>query len=199
MKNDETEDDVRAAWRSQNEQTLIMPREELQRKVRRLEAKIAWRNAGEYGAAALIAAANIYYFLYFDSALLRIGSALIVAGVAYTVWQLHRNGSAIALPPDAVAGTSLDFLMMQLKRQRDLLRRIWSWYLLPLFPGLIVFLLGLARLRSPSGATPALSESSIVHTAAACVVGFALIAWLNSAAARKLEREIQCLGDLRKS
>ncbi len=199
MNNDNINQDIGAVWRSQTEEPLVISTEELRRKAHRLELKIRWRNAGEYGAAVLIIAANIHYFLHFQSALLRIGSALIVVGVCYAVWQLHRHSSVTPLPANAVFSSSLDYLIAQLRRQRDLLRRIWSWYLLPLFPGVTVFLFGLSTLRSSNGATYELPASAIVHTTVACVIGFALIAALNHAASRKLQRQIEFLGTLRKT
>ena len=39
---------------------------------------------------------------------------------------------------------SLDFHRVQLERQRDLLRSVWSWALLPFVPGFLVLQIGLA-------------------------------------------------------
>lgn len=198
MQNDNNiKDDLRLAWRSQTEEPVIMSERELQRRAYRLQARIRWRNIGEYSAAVLIAALSAYFFLHFQTVLLRAGAGLIAAGVAYVTWQLARHGSAGSLPSDALVTSSLDFLITQLERQRNLLRRIWSWYLLPLLPGLMVFLFGLSQLPSSRGTGYELSQSTIVHTAVACVVGFALIAALNQGVARRLQREIKFLSSLR--
>ncbi len=199
MQNDNNiKDDLRLAWRSQTEKPVIMSEQQLQRRAYRLQARIRWRNIGEYSASVLIGALSAYFFLHFQTVLLRAGATLIAAGVAYVTWQLARHGSAGNLPSDTLVASSLDFLITQLERQRDLLRRIWNWYLLPLLPGLIVFVFGLSRLPSSRGIGFELSQSTIVHTAVACVVGFALIAALNQSVARKLQREIEFLSSLRK-
>jgi hypothetical protein len=37
---------------------------------------------------------------------------------------------------------ALDFHRTQLTRQRDLLREVWSWYILPFVPGMLLMLIG---------------------------------------------------------
>jgi len=197
MQNDYNGKDLQAAWRNQVEPPLIMSRKELQQRAQRLETRIRWRNIGEYGAAAVIAILSAYFFLQFRSVLLRTGATLIVAGVAYVVSQLVRHGSAATLAADVPFASSLDFLITQLERQRELLRRIWTWYLLPLLPGLAVFIFGLSQLPSSNASGLQLSRSTIVHTTVACVIGFALIAAVNQAVARKLQHDIQLLNTLR--
>ncbi|SRR5579884_829976 len=198
MENDNNlTDHLRWAWRSQTEKPVVMSEQELQQRAYRLQSRIRWRNIGEFGAAVLIGALCAYFFLHFETVLLRTGTILIALGVAYVSWQLARHGSAGSVPSDAVAAASLDFLITQLERQRDLLRRIWNWYLLPLLPGMVVFVFGLSRLPSSRGTGFELSQSAIVHTAVACVVGFALIAALNQGVARKLQRDIEFLRTLR--
>ena len=94
------------------------------------------------------------------------------------------------------AAASLDFLMGELSRQRDLLRNVWEWYLLPLFPGITVFLFGTSKLRDAGGSL-IVPERSIVMTTALVVVGFALIAFADRASFRGLQRQIDALERLR--
>jgi hypothetical protein len=150
------------------------------------------RNAGEYTAAALIALVNGYYMWHFHSLLMRLGSGLIVAGIVYVVLTLRRRGRAQALP--AATTPSLNFLIAE---QRDLLRSIWDWYLSPLFPGVAVFLFGASELRRPDGSL-IVAQRSIAVTAALVVAGFALIAFFNQVAARRLGKQIHALEGLRR-
>lgn len=198
MQNDDPiHNNVRLAWQSQTEKPLLFSPEQLERRAHRLETKVRLRNFGEYSAAVPIVIASSYFFIEFHTLLLRMGAVLIATGVAYVIWQLVRHGSATTLPSEALFASSLDFLIRQLKRQRDLLRGIWSWYLLPLLPGLTVFLFGLSKLPSSSGSGFALSESTILRMTVACVIGFALVGAINGAAARRLQREIEFLSSVR--
>jgi uncharacterized membrane protein YjjB (DUF3815 family) len=187
--------DMRSVWQSESEEIPMISVAELQKKADRLNALVRWRNIGEYSAAALIVAANLYYFFQFENPLLRIGSILIAAGVLYAVVQLHRKGSSKRLT-SAIAGSCLDFLSNELRRQRDLQRTVWTWYLLPLLPGLTIFILGLESMRTPSH-SPLLPESTILHTTVACVIAFALIAFANNLTSRRLQRKIDAIESLK--
>jgi len=109
------------------------------------ERKIFWRNLREYIAGAVVVAAFAYYEWIFPGLLLRIGSALIILGTLYVMYQLHRRASAEPAPADLGSSTYLEFHHRQLVRQRDALRAVWLWYLLPFVPGIAVFLAGLAQ------------------------------------------------------
>lgn len=187
-------DQVRTAWRSEKEESFVMPVEELQARAMQLSAAVRRRNLAEYCAAALVAAVNVYYFFYFSGALARVGSALILAGIAWIVLHLRQYGSLGALPAHTLA--SLDFLTAELTRQRDLLRDIWTWYLLPLLPGVVLFLLGLHEIKA-AGGSPLVSEHAILRIVAACIIGFALIAFANNRAAARLQRQIDLFHSLK--
>lgn len=183
---------VRAAWRSENEEACIVSVEELRARAEQLSAGVHRRNLAEYCAGALVAAIDCYYFFHFGSLLARAGSALMLAAIAWIVLHLHRHGSA----GTAQSLQSLDFLTGELIRQRDLLRDVWNWYLLPLIPGITLFLLGLHGIKG-AGNSPLVSERAILNTVAACVIGFALIAFANNRTARSLQRQIDHLNSLK--
>jgi hypothetical protein len=188
-------DEMRAAWRGQMEELFMMPVNELQARAMRLTAGVRRRNLAEFCAAAFVAAVNVYYFFYFSGVLARVGSALLLAGIAWIVLHLRWHGSvAAAVPMHALP--SLDFLTRELTRQRDLLRDVWNWYLLPLLPGVTLFLLGLHQMKN-AGGEPIISEHAMVGTAAACASGFALIAFANNLAAGRLQRQIDLFSSLR--
>lgn len=185
---------LRKAWQGEQEAPLILSVEQLRQRSWQFRRRLWMRNAAEYGAAAVIAVVNGFYMWLFHSMLMRVGAALMMVGLVYIVLQLHRRGSARALP--LAAAPSLDFLIGELSRQRDLLRNVWEWYLLPLFPGITVFLFGASKLRDAGGSL-IVPERSIVMTTALVVVGFALIAFANRANSRGLQRQIDALERLR--
>lgn len=187
-------DAVRAAWRSENEESYIVSVEELRARAEQLSAGVHRRNLAEYCAGALVAAVDCYYFFHFSSLLARVGSALMLAAIAWIVLHLRQHGSAGPIPTQSLQ--SLDFLTGELMRQRDLLRDVWNWYLLPLVPGMTLFLLGLHDIKG-AGASPLVSERAILNTVAVCIIGFALIAFANNRAARRLQRQIDHLNSLK--
>jgi hypothetical protein len=79
-----------------------------------------------------------------------------------------------------------EFHRSQLVRQRDLLRSVWLWYLLPFVPGLLLIQIGRAA-GDPS------RPLRVVMSATISVLVFLGIGWLNQRAARKLDREIEGL------
>jgi hypothetical protein len=187
-------DAVRAAWRSGSEESYIVSVEELRARAKELSTSVRRRNLAEYCAGAVVAVIDAYYFFHFGSLLARAGSALMLAAIAWILWHLHHYGSAGSMPSQS--RPSLDFLTGELIRQRDLLRNVWNWYLLPLVPGMTLFLLGLHAVKGASGA-PLVSERAILHTVAACVIGFALIAFANNRMAGRLQRQIDHLSSLK--
>uniref|UniRef100_A0A7V4XRT1 Uncharacterized protein n=1 Tax=Acidobacterium capsulatum TaxID=33075 RepID=A0A7V4XRT1_9BACT len=191
---DDSFDAVRAAWRSGSEESYIVSVEELRARAKQLSTSVRRRNLAEYCAAAVVAVIDGYYFVHFGGLLARAGSALMLAAIAWIVWHLHQHGSTGSMP--AQAQRSLDFLTGELIRQRDLLRHVWNWYLLPLVPGMTLFLLGLHAIKGAGGA-PLVSERAILHTVAACVIGFALIAFANNRIADELQRQIDHLSSLK--
>jgi len=117
------------------------------------------------------------------------------------VYQLHKKGAARTVPAEMAFRTCLDFHRQQLERQRDLLRGVWTWYLLPFVPGIAVFLIGLFRWTMTLPHAPAHARVIIITfalTAAACALVFFAIGKLNQWAAQKLQREIDALNEMEK-
>src|SRR5262249_41044063 len=121
----------------------------------------------------------------------RSGFALLIAGMVYTMYQLHRRGAAKSVSASAAVGPSLEFYRSELQRQRDLTNTVWSWYLAPFVPGLVV--------------SAIVSAAHNLHPWHIAVVTFwyGLIAALfvfvwrwNARAARCLERMINDLGTM---
>ncbi len=113
------------------------------------------------------------------------GSGLIVLGVLFISLFLFFNGRADREGASA-SEDCRDFHRKALVRQRDLLNRVWLWYLLPMVPGLTLFVWGLSQ-----NSAPWRSAASIAFLVAV----FAGIGLLNSWGARCLQKEIDRLAD----
>ena len=136
--------DLRALWQSQSRGEATISLEEIRSRARRLERIVARRNLREYVAAAIVTPAFGWIMWVGPSGTIRIGAGLIIAATVFFVYQLHVRGSAMSLAADLGLSSSLDFHRAQLERQRDLLRSVWSWALLPFVPGFLVLQIGLA-------------------------------------------------------
>ena len=189
-------------WKSQPPEPRKIDPEDIRRGMRRFERRITRRNLREYLAGVLVVCIFAYYTYLFPVPLARIGCALMIAGTLYVLFELHRRASAELVPAGLAQNSLVEFQKRQLERQRDALRSVWIWYLLPFVPGMCVFLIGLfdfaLRTASEAGRPVeagrlALSFGLVVAVVAA--VFFAV--WkLNQHATRKLESEIEELDAL---
>jgi hypothetical protein len=148
--------------------------------------KIRRRNVIEYAACLFVVVAFGRYVFTLPHILQKIGSAWIVFATFYAAWQLHRRGSAVS-PDQAGRVPIYEFMRAQLVRQRDALRSIFWWYILPFLPGLIMILIG-NGLVTPAGNGPPIW---VRWLSLAMMIGiFVGIWWLNQLGARKLQRRI---------
>jgi len=182
----EPHDVGRTIWQSQPPEPASVSLAELRGRARSLQATVWWRNLREYAAGALVAASFAYYLWRFRTPLVRGGALLSIAGALYVVYQLHVHGAARSVPAEMALNTCLAFHRRELERQRDLLRGVWRWYLLPL----ALFLAGLA-VEQLAGRWAFAAAVAVV-----CAVGFFLVGRINDAAARSLQRQIDVLRDL---
>jgi Flp pilus assembly protein TadB len=102
------------------------------------------------------------------------------------VYQLYSRASAKTVPADLGLTGSLEFHRRELVRQRDMVESVWSWYLAPFVPGLLVFIKGVFPKHGP-GFVLALAFHALV---------FGGIWWLNRRGARRLTRQIAELDNL---
>jgi hypothetical protein len=118
--------------------------------------------------------------------LLRIGAGMsIVAAIAVT-YMIHLWGTARTLPSDLGLTSALEFHRVELERQRDLLRSVWWWYLLPFTPGVLVLEIGQALAR------PERTSRIIVMSVVMLLVAVGIYA-LNWRAAARVQRRIDRL------
>jgi hypothetical protein len=188
MANERIPDDLRNLWQAQPLENIATALEDLRARASRFERRISRRNLREYVGGLIGVAVYAYYIWRFPNPLMRVGSAMIIAGVLFVLWRLYRHGRAAALPQDLGLSASLEFHRRQLVRQRDLLRTVVWWYLSPMVPGLLVFLTGMLGVRGfklrqlPFGGL---------------IVGlFVFIWWINKRAAERLDRQIAELDQL---
>ncbi len=178
-------------WQSQTEEETNLTLVDIHNKAEQFQTNIRRRNLRE--AISIIASTVIYCgFLWFlPGALTKLGAALTLAGMYFSFYQLYRDGSAREVPADAPAGDCVEFHRRELRRQRDLLRRVGPWQIGPILPGVVVFFAGVwqANVRDSEdawimGLSGALSLG---------VLGF--VYWLNVRAANKLDEQLRALDD----
>ena len=182
-----TDDPAKQAWQASVAIAGAPPLEEVRQGADKFYRAIRRRNMIEYAACVIVVVGFSTYIFTLPHVLQKIGSALIVLATFYVAWQLHRRASAE--PPER-AGTMplLLFSRAQIARQRDALRSILWWYLLPFLPGFALFMIG----KGLDPATEAAGPPIWVRWLALAVVVaiFTGIWWLNQFAARKLQRRI---------
>ncbi len=191
---DESSEDgsMKQIWQCQKTEGVRMSIAEVQAKASVLHNKIRWRNMREYGAAAVVVLFFGYRFVETADLLVRVGMGMIVAGTCYLTWQLHVRGSSRQLPADAGLSSSIAFQRRELVRQRDMLTTLWSWYLGPLLPGLVVMMVALGR-ANPGHVEHIWMLTSIYLGVILAV--FLAIDRLNKRAARRLQRQIDELDE----
>lgn len=187
-------DPLKAAWLSQPVETTRMTALDIETAATGLERKVRLRNRTEYVAGAVVAPIFGAGMLFGHHGwMMRTGFALSVLGILFILWQLHRRAGARQAPTGGSAQSLLAFQRAELTRQRDALRSVPLWYLLPLVPGFVMLMLG----RWFQDHTPGRS----LHDDHAMVVIGALIAglifvvvWLmNALGAARLDRRIDQL------
>jgi len=176
------EHDPQRLWQEQKEETMTITLEDLQHRAMRFERRVHWRNVREYTAGAAVIAALAPQVARFHGWHLA-PPVLLILGTLYVLFQLHRRGSARGLPSDAGITASLEFYRREIERQRDALRGIWNWYLLPFAPGLMATI---AVAAADHGAKPGLLAATIFF--ASC---FVTVWTLSQRTARKLDRKLE--------
>jgi Flp pilus assembly protein TadB len=185
---------AQAIWQQQPLEAFRPSIEDLRSRAARFERQVRWRNAREYGAAAVAAACVAVIFWRTPDALTRVGAALNVAGLFCIAWQLHVRGSARRPPADFGRTTGIEFLKQDLARQRDLLRGVWRWYLGPLVPGFAVLLAGAA---ARAGAETATRTAWAIGATVVVIALVLLGVWrLNVRAAKRLQARLDELDDI---
>lgn len=184
-------DPLKAAWLSQPVEHIQMSTMELAAVATRFERKIHRRNLIEYiagiGAAVVFGASAIFSH---QGWIMRAGDALAVLGVTVVLWQLNLRASPRRAPTEGPPENLLAFQRAELVRQRDALRGVPVWYILPIVPSFVVIGLGRWLQDHTPGRTLRADHEMIVVGG---VIGALLlvIVWLvNALGVARLDREI---------
>jgi hypothetical protein len=179
------EDRIKEIWQCQPLEGIQMSADQIRRRAGTFQKKILWRNVREYAAGLIAAVLFGFFFVTSHDTLFRVGCALLIAGLAYVAWHLHRKGSARSVPAAVGAASSLQFYRGELERQRDLVASVWWWYLGPLIPGLILFAVSAAL------ADPHPHKLGVLALVYGLCAGLFIFVWkLNARAAHCLQRLI---------
>jgi len=112
----------------------------------------------------------------------RVGCALVMAGALFIIYRIRTRAMPSSIPLDTPQAHAVAAYRRELQVQRDLLRTVTSWYLLPLLPGAAVLMLGQALAL----AQPAPALRVFVFFLLFCV----LTPQLNQRGARRLQDKI---------
>jgi hypothetical protein len=173
-------------WQEQPVEGTRMSLDEIRKRAARFENRILWRNVREYVAGGIACGLFVWFFIQNPKPLFRVACGLMIAGLVYMSYQLHRRASARSLPADLGAVNALQFHQAELERQRDFVAHVWRWYLGPMLPGIIAYSL-IAVLAARVHPWIAIFINMFF---AACLV----LTWqLNAYAARCLQKKIDDL------
>jgi hypothetical protein len=181
------DEQVQSLWQSQALASHPCSIERLARDADALRRTVRRRNRQESGAALMVAVLFGCCAWTMSQPLMRIGSVLIVLASLVILWHLRYRASARALPPERLALPYLVFFREELVRQRDAVRAVWRWHLLPVVPGMSLLFWGWAQ---PDPAAFPWQISAVV------IVPFMAVAAMNALAARKLQKKIDQLDRL---
>jgi hypothetical protein len=197
----EAGDNAKNLWKNQQVEPIQISLAELRKRAQKLEKRIHRRNLREYVAGAIVIACFGYYIFRFPDPMIRFGCVLVIASSLFVLYQLRKRGAARAVPAEMAFRDCLDFHRKELERQRDLLRSVWTWYILPLVPGVLVFMLGdfQWQMTLPNAAVHAGHVKILFGLRVAIVVViFIGVGKLNQWAARRLQRRIDALNSVEK-
>lgn len=186
MTPDERDADIRRLWDSQADDLPDLLLDTVQTRSRLLERRVHRRNIGEYAAALVVFAFVLRRIWTAPNGVLAAGGAVLLAGIAYVTYRIHSFSSARTMPSDLATRSCVEFHRAELERQQDLLQNIWTWYLLPFWPGMGLILIG-ATMERPDRWPFALGAAVL-----AVLMAFQL-AWMNKRSARTLQEMIDRL------
>ena len=165
----------------------------------RFQSRIRNRNMMEYVAAASVIAFFAWMIPTVPEPIVQFGAGLIVLGALYVCWKLYQLGRAATRGEmNAAAQSWVAFHRAELVRQREALRTVWSWYLAPFIPGMVVFLAGVSFTEANPAPLPARLGVFLAGLGLMAAV-FAVIWWLNAQAVKKLDVEIAAVDAARES
>lgn len=191
MPNKPTPPNPQDLWQNQTEEEMNLTLVDIRSKALKFQTKIQRRNMREYIGIGVGTIMYGWFLWSLPGLVTKIGAAVTLAGMYFSVYQLYRDGSAQEVPVDSPAGDCLDFHRNELTKQRDMLRRVGPWQIGPVLPGMALFFAG-AWIHNVQG-----TEDAVVMGIAGLLAAgvFAFVYWLNVRAANKLDAELQALAE----
>jgi hypothetical protein len=183
---------LKSLWQQQPVEDTNMALKDIRSKANKFQSRIKIRNAVEYGAAVVVLFAfsrTLIVNLNRHHIVAVVGCALILAATLFIVYYLRQRGHATTPPVDGDMRTYLTYLILDVSRQRDLLRNIFWWYLAPFIPGLVTLTIaGVLYPPSHPKVSPAIGLAIFLGLLFIVYVGGYL---LNQRAARKMQAGIE--------
>ena len=123
---------------------------ELKKQLPRFEQKIKYRNLTETIAAVLVIACFSWYIYIFSNPWITSGSIYLICYALFIIYRLNKTKKK---QPAGNPGSDIKTYLQQyrdyLVQERSLVKNVLYWYLLPIIPGIVLFLLsGIYNLRS---------------------------------------------------
>lgn len=180
------------AWQEQPGEAPRISLEYVRHRARSIERRSYCRNAFEYAGATLGAGGCAWFAWTHQSKLplMAAGMAWIALYFVYVAIQWNRRAGTQLAPTDAGVLDTLRYQRRQLERQRDARRGNWRWWLPPLVPAYVLFVVSMAveqgGIRRP--------EFWLMIGWFAFVTGIAIAVYERTA--RRLQREIDALDSL---
>ncbi|HEX5007150.1 MAG TPA: hypothetical protein VFV70_08565 [Hyphomonadaceae bacterium] len=186
--------DLRSLWQSMPTEPVVITPYEMRMRAALFEGRIRRRNRVEYIACAIVIAVFCWYATFrFSTILWPIANLMIAAATIYVGISLHRKGKAAATPDSGTVGSLVEFHRRELVRQRDALKSVWRWYLLPVVPGMILWFVAMWLGPGQAAAKPEAFAVGLGMTFAFCLLVFVTILFLNLLGAARLQRMIDDL------
>jgi len=187
-------DRIQAVWANQPKENFTMSIAEIRERASTLHSTVKRRNFREYAVGAFLVVFFSVAAYFARAPLSAFACALTAAGVAFVMWRVHVVGRAASAHELAAAGNSwAAFYRQELVRQRDALLGIWSWYLGPLVPGMVVYWISVGA-KGGQWAWP-VAVGGLALTGAV----FSWVAAANKRAAKDLQSEIDILDHIKES
>lgn len=143
------EEQLRAIWRGQAVTAVRMTPQQLRARAAQFESAIRRRKLRDMVSFALVAVISAFGLLQ-DNTVVRVGAALMASWALFSMYALHRFGSAEATPGDSSAQTCAAYHQRHLERQRDIALS-WPWGVGLVIPGFVLVVIGLgAGARLPN-------------------------------------------------
>ena len=114
------------------------------RDAQQFETRIRQRNRREVLAGVLVILGFGVGLWRGPTVVTRVGCALSMTGALFIIYRIRTRAVAGPIPVDGPHALAVAAYRRELEVQRDLLRTVTSWYLLPLLPGMVVLTLGQA-------------------------------------------------------